>query len=207
MGCWLPVRSAAGGRCGQRAADADAAAGPGGCRTGGGARWAVHGTGVTGVLGRIFWKPSTTTCSPAFRPPSTTHWLPRAAPSCTLRCATLLVSADHQHRVAGRTAGHGLLRQQDGAVAAGLVHPHLHVQAGQQIALGVGHLGAQRHLARLVASTVRSENSSLPACAVFAAVFQHHAAPAHRAGAPAACRPQRHASGAAASLADWVKLT
>src|SRR5689334_3223168 len=35
-----------------------------------------QGTGATGALGRIFWKPSTTTCSPALRPPSTTHWLP-----------------------------------------------------------------------------------------------------------------------------------
>ena len=34
-----------------------------------------------GAFGRIFWKTSTTTCSPAFRPPSTTHWVPCVPPS------------------------------------------------------------------------------------------------------------------------------
>src|SRR5574343_1990893 len=43
------------------AADAGALAGVAGA--------ALKGTGLTGALGRIFWKPSTTTCSPSFRPP------------------------------------------------------------------------------------------------------------------------------------------
>jgi hypothetical protein len=43
----------------------------------------------------------------------------------------------------------------------GLRQAHAHILAGQQQAVGVGHLGPQRDLAR-VASTVRSENSSLP---------------------------------------------
>src|SRR5512132_463151 len=33
-----------------------------------------QGTGLTGALGRSFWKPSTITCSPAFRPSRMTHW-------------------------------------------------------------------------------------------------------------------------------------
>jgi hypothetical protein len=44
-----------------------------------------QGTGLTVAFGRSFWKPSTTTCSPAFNPSSTTHWPPRAAPSLTGR--------------------------------------------------------------------------------------------------------------------------
>ena len=54
----------------------------GGRRSGGGAgaaaAGACHGTGFTGVPGGIicsFWKPSTITCSPAFRPSSTTQRL------------------------------------------------------------------------------------------------------------------------------------
>src|SRR3990167_6432324 len=41
-----------------------------------------HGTALTGALGFIiFWKPSTMTCSPVLRPPSTTQSLPLAPPS------------------------------------------------------------------------------------------------------------------------------
>ena len=41
---------------------------------------ATQGSALTGAPGRIFWKPSTTTVSPAFRPSSTTHSSPTAAP-------------------------------------------------------------------------------------------------------------------------------
>src|SRR5688572_11865362 len=50
---------------------------------------ADHGTGFTGAFGRSFWKPSTITCSPDFRPSSTTHCVPWLPPSLTVRGATL----------------------------------------------------------------------------------------------------------------------
>src|SRR5438045_2980988 len=37
---------------------------------------ALHGTAFTGAPGRIFWKPSTTTCSPGCRPLRITQLLP-----------------------------------------------------------------------------------------------------------------------------------
>src|SRR4051794_25797787 len=39
-----------------------------------GAPGGVQGTGLTGAPGRIFWKPSTITISPAFSPSRITHW-------------------------------------------------------------------------------------------------------------------------------------
>ena len=100
-------------------------AGAGGCQ----------GTGFTGVPGGIicsFWKPSTITCSPAFRPSSTTHWLFCAALIFTVRVLTLPSASTTITRVALLGARHGLLRQRDGVAGLRLLEPHAHVQAGQQ---------------------------------------------------------------------------
>ena len=60
----------------------------------------------------------------------------------------LAVFAHHAHGVALLGARDSLLRQGDGIAGLGLLNAHAQVQAGQQLALGVGHLGAQRDLAR-----------------------------------------------------------
>ena len=68
------------GRRGRPARWPAAGAEPGGC----------HGTGFTGALPRSFWKPSTMTSSPGFRPSRITQWPPSAAePTFTGRGATL----------------------------------------------------------------------------------------------------------------------
>src|SRR5665647_2179671 len=55
----------------------------------GGAPAGCQGTGLTGASPRSFWKPSTITCSPVFRPSSTTHCVPLAEPILTGRGVTL----------------------------------------------------------------------------------------------------------------------
>src|SRR3989344_1656798 len=64
----------------------------------------------------------------------------------------LAVFAHHAHGVALLGARDSLLRQCDGIAGLGLLNAHAQVQAGQQLALGGGDLGAQRDLARGVAS-------------------------------------------------------
>src|SRR6476646_4641007 len=64
---------------GYLAAAAEAEADPGAAAAAGapGAAVGVHGTGVTGAPGTIiFWKPSTTTFTPSFRPSSTIQLAP-----------------------------------------------------------------------------------------------------------------------------------
>ena len=50
---------------------------------------AFHGLACTGAPGRIFWKPSTTTVSPAFRPLVTIQLVLTAPPVVTGTCSTL----------------------------------------------------------------------------------------------------------------------
>ena len=90
------------------------------------------------------------TCSPAFRPSSTTHWpslrradldRPRRRP-CRRRRPPSRVSPLGAAR-------HRLLRQQRSpSLGLRLLEPHAHVHARQQQAVRVRHLGAQRDLAR-----------------------------------------------------------
>ena len=71
-------------------------------------------------------------------------------------------------------ARHCLLGQRDGIGHLGLLQPHAHIQAGQQVTLGVGHLGAQRDLAgaRVHCQVGKQQFAGER---IFAAVLQHHA--------------------------------
>ncbi len=110
----------------------------------------------------IFWKPSTITCSPAFRPSSTTHWLPCAAPILSVRGA-----ACRRHRPPSRcrpaavrvTACCGSRMR----LAAAGPAPAARARTGRAAA-GPSGLGTSARSVTwpVVGSTVRSENSSLP---------------------------------------------
>ncbi|MDT4842860.1 hypothetical protein FQZ97_767750 [compost metagenome] len=68
----------------------------------------------------------------------------------------------------------GLLRHRDRVRHLGLLELHAHVQAGQQLALGVRDLGAQRDLARGRVDREVGEQQ-LAVLPVVGAVFEHHA--------------------------------
>ena len=73
----------------------------------------AQGTGLTGAPGRIFWKPSTMTCSPGLQ--AVEHdpvRRPQPRRSCTVRGAVLPSSPTTITRVALRPARHRLLRHQ-----------------------------------------------------------------------------------------------
>ena len=94
-----------------------------------------------------FWKPSTTTLSPDFRPSVTNHW-----PSCTDPVRTgcdrdVVVVLDHEHfAAAAAVALDRLLRHGDGVGVDALLDLHADIHARQQFALRIGKLAAQRHL-------------------------------------------------------------
>ena len=158
----------------------------------------------------IFWKPSTITCSPAFRPvesPPTGRSAP--APILTGRGAGLLSAPTTSTVSPCVAARHRLLRHQD---AVGQLAPARAAPA-RTCPAAAGRRGwAPRRAASpgpRSASTVRSENSSLPGCGIFAAVFQHHAHRGRRRRRRASqlARWRARGAGAARRLADCVKLT
>jgi hypothetical protein len=143
-----------------------------------------HGTGLTGAPGTIiFWKPSTMTCSPAFRPSSTTqlpalratHLYGAAGPPCP--------RANHQHRVALGRAGHRLLRQRDGVGRTACSRRTRTYRPGSRRPPGLGTSARRRDLA---GGGVHGQvgEQQLAWARQFAAVFQHHA---HRHGRTLAC--------------------
>ena len=86
----------------------------------------------------------------------------------------LAVAADNHHAVALRGARDGLLWQGNGVAGLRLLQPHAHVQPRQQLAVGIGHFGAQRDLARRrIDRQVRKQQPS--GLGVLRAVFQHDA--------------------------------
>ncbi len=124
---------------------------------------AVHGTGFTGAPGRIFWKPSTMTCSPAFRPSSTIHCEPTEPPMRTGRGAGLLPSPTTStvSPLAARVTACC------GSSTAPLICPCTSrvrtYMPGSRRACGLA-TSARSVTCAEVGSTERSENSSRPRC-------------------------------------------
>ena len=135
----------------------------------------VHGTAFTGAPGTIiFWKPSTMTWSPSFRPSRITHWLFWALPTLTGRGPGLPSSpttSTVSPWLVRVTACWGS-RMPEGSSACDRRTRTYWPGKSRPSALGTS---ARRVIWPLVASTVRSLNSSLPGFGQLAAVFQHDA--------------------------------
>src|SRR5450830_61897 len=164
-----------------------------------GAATGVHGTGVTGAPGTIiFWKPSTTTFSPAFRPSSTTQLLPCWEPILMGRGAGLLsgpTTMTVSPLLPRVTACWGT------SMAEGKVACDRRARTywpGSKALSGLG-TSARRVIWPEVGSTVTSENSSLP--------LRGSSEPSSRmtlTGTPASPLASESRRSFCRSVADWV---
>ena len=114
-----------------------------------GVRLVVQTCGLTLSPAANFWKPSTTTLSPAFRPSVTNHW-----PSCTEPVRTgcdrhaVIVLDDEHLAAAAAIALDRLLRHRDRIAVDALLDLHADIHARQQFALRIGEFAAQASPAR-----------------------------------------------------------
>ena len=123
-----------------------------------------------------FWKPSTTTLSPAFRP-SVTNQLAvlHRAGAHRLHGDAVVVLDDEHLAAAAAVALDRLLRHRDGVAVDALLDPDADIHARQQFALRIAEIRRASVTWPVWASTLASENSSLPCERIERAVVEHEA--------------------------------